>query len=172
MKLEHNLLGERILIRNYRKSDFYFMTDMWFDPENGKYMSDPERGYVDEKYQSILDTLEESDDGYYLIIELLNTGEPIGSCGIFPVSGDAAYDIGYCIHKSHWKKGFGSEAVALLLEWLEEHQAKKVMAEVAVKNLASRALLHKFGFKPEKPSQFKKYNMDVTFDSIIYAKAL
>ena len=53
MKLEHNLLGERILIRNYRKSDFYFMTDMWFDPENGKYMSDPERGYVDEKYQKL-----------------------------------------------------------------------------------------------------------------------
>ena len=172
MKLTQPLIGQRIRIRNYRSSDLSFMTGMWFDPENGKYMSDPTRESADEKYLSILDTLEQSDDGYYLIIELLDTGDPIGSCGIFPVSGDAAYDIGYCIHKSRWKEGLGSETVSLLLDWLREHHAKKVMAEVAVENLASRALLQKFGFLPEKPSQFRKYNTDVTFDSFIYAKRL
>lgn len=53
MKLNESLVGERIVIRNYRKSDLKFMTDMWFDEENGKYMSDPTREYVDDRYQKI-----------------------------------------------------------------------------------------------------------------------
>lgn len=36
MKLNEPLVGERIAIRNYRKSDLKFLTDMWFDEENGK----------------------------------------------------------------------------------------------------------------------------------------
>ena len=171
MKLIEPLVGERIVIRNYRKSDLKFLTDMWFDEENGKYMSDPTRAYVDDRYQSILDDLENSEDGYYLVVELRNGGVSIGSTGIFP-TGDDTYDIGYCVHKSKWQQGFGTEIVALLLEWLRNHGANKVMAEVAIANLPSNLLLQKFGFAAEKTSTFRKYNMDVRFDSYIYAKVL
>ena len=33
-------------------------------------------------------------------------------------------------------------------------------------------MLHKFGFAVEKKAQFRKYNMDICFDSFIYAKEL
>lgn len=171
MKLNEPLVGERIVIRNYRKSDLKFLTDMWFDEENGKYMSDPTREYVTDAYQSILDDLENSEDGYYLVVELRNGGVSIGSTGIFP-TGDGTYDIGYCVHKSKWQQGFGTEIVALLLEWLRNHGANKVMAEVAIDNLPSNRLLEKFGFAVEKTSTFQKYNMNVRFDSYIYAKVL
>lgn len=171
MKLETPLIGERIVIRNYQKSDLKFLTDMWFDVENGKYMSDPAEEYVTDAYQCILDDLENSDDGYYLVVESVNGGLPIASAGIFPTD-DSTYDIGYCVHKSKWRRGFGTEIVALLLEWLRDHGASKVMAEVAIDNLPSNLLLQKFGFTVEKTSTFQKYNMDVRFDSYIYAKKL
>lgn len=171
MKLNEPLTGERIIIRNYKSSDLPFITDMWLDEQNGKYMSDPAREYVTETYQRILENLENSDDGYYLVAELANKCVPIASAGIFP-TGDGIYDIGYCVHKSQWQQGFGSEIVSLLLNWLNQHGANKVMAEVAVDNLPSNLLLQKFGFAVERKSVFRKYDMDVQFDSYIYAKHL
>ena len=145
---------------------------MWFDEENGKYMSDPTREYVDETFQKVLDTLGESQFGYYLVVELADTKKRIGSACMFPDASKKVYDIGYCIHKSKWKQGYGSEAVALMLEWLKSKGAEKVTAEAAMENTPSNLLLRKFGFEVEKETEFKKYNMDVQFDSYIYAKSL
>ncbi len=171
MKLNEPLMGTRIVIRNHKNSDLPFVTNMWFDEENGKYMSDPTREYIDDRYQSILDDLQNSEDGYYLVVELVNGNTPIGTAGIFPTD-DGIYDIGYCVHKSKWQQGFGSEIISLLLAWLKNHGASKVMAEVAIDNLPSKLLLQKFGFAVEKTSSFKKYSMNVRFDSYVYAKVL
>ena len=172
MRIDKELVGQRIVIRNYEKSDLAFLTSMWFDEENGKYMSDPTAEYVDEIYQKALDTLGESQFGYYLVIEFADTMEAIGSFCIFPDEDKKVYDIGYCIHKKYWKSGYGSEAISLVLDRLKEQGAEKVTAEVAVDNVVSNALLQKFGFEIEKKTEFKKYNMDVSFESYIYAKML
>ena len=57
MKLDRPLAGERIVIRSYAPEDLDFCTGMWFDPENGRYLSDPAREYVDEVFQQALDGL-------------------------------------------------------------------------------------------------------------------
>lgn len=170
MKLKHDLIGRRIIIRNYQKNDLDFLTSMWFDKENGKYMSDPTKEYVDDTYQNALNNLEDSSDGYYLVVCSVNTGEKIGSAGIFQTENDGVYDIGYCIHKSKWQQGFGSEIIRCLLEWATSNNAKKITAEVAADNIASNKLLLKFGFNAEKESQFNKYNMNICFKSYIYSK--
>lgn len=90
MQLDRELRGGRIVIRSYRKADLPFLTGMWFDAENGKYMSDPTAEYVDEVYREILDDLENSTDGYYLVAEMADTGEPVASAGIFPVENTAS----------------------------------------------------------------------------------
>lgn len=172
MKIKKEILGKRICLRNYSESDLTFLTEMWFDKENGKYLSDPAREYVDETFQNALDTLGESEYGYYLVIEFADTKERIGSACMFPDEEKKVYDIGYCIHKSKWNQGYGSEALSLILDWLKANDAEKVTAEVAVDNLPSNILLRKFGFEVEKKTEFKKYNMDVRFDSYIYAKNL
>ena len=170
MKLERPLLGERIVIRDYTQEDLPFSTDMWFDPENGRYMSDPTAEYVDEVYQRALDGLQDSKEGYYLIVELRSSGERIGTCCVFPDKG--VYDIGYCIHKSRWKQGFGTEVVNLLVNWVRKQGGTAVTAEAAKDNRASCALLEKCGFTVMRESSFKKYHMDVTFASFIYEKKL
>lgn len=172
MKLEQSIQGKKICLRNYEESDLAFLTDMWLDEENGKYLSDPTKEYVDRIYQKALDTLGESAYGYYLVIELTGTGERIGSASMFPNEDGQSFDVGYCIHKSCWKRGYGSEAVALLCEWLGANGVTKVTAEAAIENVASNRLLRKLGFSVEKTSEFKKHNMDVRFDSYIYAKEI
>ena len=47
MKIENKLIGERVAVRSYKKSDLEFVSGMWFDRENGKYLSDPEKEYND-----------------------------------------------------------------------------------------------------------------------------
>lgn len=132
---------------------------MWFDEENGKYMSDPTKEYVDEVYKKALDNLETTTDGYYLTVVLKENNEPVGSAGIFPAENNV-FDIGYCVAKKHWQNGIGSEIVSLLIDRLKEMGATKITAEVARNNISSNKLLQKFDFYVEKESQFKKYNMD------------
>lgn len=167
----NNIIGKRIIIRSYRNSDLEFLTNMWFDEENGKYMSDPTKEYVDEVYKKALDNLETTTDGYYLTVVLKENNEPVGSAVIFPAENNV-FDIGYCVSKKYWQNGIGGEIVSLLIDRLKEMEATKINAEVARNNISSNKLLQKFGFYIEKESQFKKYNMDICFDSYIYAKNL
>ena len=132
MKINKILLGERVLLRDYAVADLCSLADMWLDPENGKYMSDPTREFVDERFQRALDTLAESEAGYYLTVEEISSGEIIGSACAFPDEAGGTYDIGYCIRKSRWHCGFGTETVTLLLEELRKLGAKKVTAEAAL----------------------------------------
>ena len=172
MKLDRPLEGERIVIRSYAPEDLDFCTGMWFDPENGRYLSDPAREYVDEVFQRALDGLQDSGNGYYLVVERKVGGERIGTCCAFPDEAGKAYDIGYCVHKSCWRQGFGREIVELLLDWVRDQDGTAVTAEAARENRGSCALLEKCGFTLKREASFRKYHMDIEFDSCIYERTL
>lgn len=172
MKLDRPLEGERIVIRSYAPEDLDFCTGMWFDPENGRYLSDPAREYVDEVFQQALDGLQDSGYGYYLVVERKDGGERIGTCCAFPGEAGKVYDIGYCVHKSCWRQGFGREIVELLLDWARDQGGTAVTAEAARENRGSCALLEKCGFTALREASFQKYHMDVTFESLVYEKKL
>lgn len=166
MKINTELHGERISIRNYRREDQAFCASMWLDEENGRYMSDPNAAYVDEKFQRALDELQDSDAGYYMVVE--DGGVPVGTCCAFPEKDGRTYDIGYCVHISRWHQGYGTEIVQTLVEWIKQQGGKYVTAEVAVKNDGSNALLRKCGFTVAGEAEFKKYGMDVRYKSYLY----
>ena len=172
MKINTELTGARVYIRDYRPADLDFAAGMWLDGENGRYLSDPARDYVDEAFQRALDTLQDSETGCYLTVCLNGTGERVGTCCLFPDECREGYDIGYCVHKSRWGQGLAAEAVGLLVDWVRAQGGRRVTAEVADANLPSRALLEKLGFSMGRPSEFKKYHMDVRYPSHIYQLTL
>ncbi len=169
MQIEKSLTSSRITVRNYQKSDLPYLTAMWFDGENGKYMSDPTAEYVDSDFQKALDDLENNPDGYYLTVVLNGSDKIMGSACIFPDGNRKIFDIGYCIHKDYWGKRFGSELLALIVAWIRGNGGIEITAEVAQDNIASNSLLANNGFKIKKKSQFKKYKMDICFNSYIYS---
>ena len=46
MKLGKAVSGDRIELRDYKDSDREFCMEMWFHPENGRYLSDPDQAHV------------------------------------------------------------------------------------------------------------------------------
>ena len=172
MQINCPLSTPGITLRNYKKSDLPSLTAMWFDEENGRYLSDPAFGYVDDRYQAALDKLETSPDGYYLTVELNKAKQIIGSCFIFPDEKRERFEIAYCIHKAHWRKGYANELLSLITEWARDNGYTEITAEAAKENLASHALLIKNGFTVTGESCFKKYNMDVTYESYTYSLKL
>ena len=161
-----NLETPRLTIRSWRKSDKDFTLSLWGDKENGKYMSDPVRENMDEAYLKCVDEMEDNPEGYYLVAEWKENGTPVGTCCIFPENGN--YDIGYCISKEHWKEGLGTELIDAIIRWVKAEGGKSITGEVADNNLASVALLSKFGFSEDRKTRYKKWGEETYFDAHYY----
>lgn len=166
MLLNENLETPRLTIRSWLKSDKDFTLSLWGDKENGKYMSDPVRENMDEAYLKCIDEMEDNPEGYYLVVEWKKDGTPVGTCCIFPENGN--YDIGYCISKGYWKEGLGTEVVDAIIRWVKEEGGKSITGEVADINLASVALLRRFGFLEDRKTRYKKWGEETYFDAHYY----
>ncbi len=103
-----------------------------------------------------------------MTVVLNGSDEIIGSACIFPDEKKEIFDIGYCVHKSYWGKRFGSELLALIVTFIRNNGGIEITAEVAQDNIASNRLLANNGFKIKKKSQFKKYKMNICFNSYVY----
>lgn len=166
MLLIKNLETPRLTIRSWQKSDKDFTLSLWGDKENGKYMSDPIRENMDEAYLKCVDEMEDNPDGYYLVAEWKEDGTPVGTCCIFPENEN--YDIGYCVSKDHWKEGLGTEVIDAIIRWVKAEGGKSITGEVADINLASVALLRKFGFSEDRKTRYKKWGEETYFDAHYY----
>ena len=166
MLLIKNPETPRLRLRSWRKSDKDFTLSLWGDRENGKYMSDPVRENMDEAYLKCVDEMEDNPEGYYLLAERKADAMPVGTCCIFPENGK--YDIGYCIAKEYWREGLGTEMVDAILRWVKAKGGKSVTGEVADANLASIALLRKFGFAEDRKTRYKKWGEETYFDAHYY----
>ena len=166
MKLEQPIETERLLIRAQLGTDRDFIVSLWCDEENGAFMNTPVFADLDDEFLSSFDEMEDDPDGYYLIVERKTTGEPVGTCCIFPE--EDAFDIGYCIDKTHWREGLGNEMLAGMLCWIKDAGGTAVTAEVADRNAASVGLLTKYGFAPTRATRYKKWGGDTVFDAHIF----
>ena len=83
---------------------------------------------------------------------LRDTGEVVGECGWKggpDASGTA--EIGYGLAIPYRRQGLGRELVELLVDWaLEQPGCTQLIAEVHQSNIASRRVLERLGFTPER----------------------
>lgn len=170
MLLADSMETPRLIIRSWRRSDKDFTLSLWGDKENGKYMSDPVRENMNEAYLECIDAMEDNPKGYYLVAEWKENGMPVGTCCMFPENGN--YDIGYCISKEHWEEGLGTEMVDAIIRWIRAKGGRSITGEVADSNLASIALLRKFGFSEDRKTRYKKWGEETCFDAHYYRLSL
>ncbi len=55
-----------------------------------------------------------------------------------------------------------------LIEWAAQQSYKTITAEVAKDNEASCGLMTKLGFIINEENSFKKYHMDISYDSYVF----
>ena len=84
-------------------------------------------------------------------IELKATGEMIGDIFFMVLQEDARIArIGYSLSRAHWKKGYASEAVSRMLDYLfRDLFLHRVAADCDPENVASFRLLERLGFRRE-----------------------
>lgn len=71
----------------------------------------------------------------------------IGGCGVFKRTSNAPFELGYWIGKTHWGKGFASEAGHLVMDWATKTlNLDFIVAGHFKDNPASGRILEKLGF--------------------------
>ena len=110
---------QRLRLREYTQSDFDGLFAILSDPVTMQHYPKPydaagTQRWLDWSFQNYRTY------GFGLwAIELKETGEFIGDCGITmqPIDGQQLPEIGYHIHKNHWRRGYAKEAASAVRDW-------------------------------------------------------
>ena len=111
---------ERLGLREYTPDDFDALYEIMSDPETMQHYPAPlteerTRGWITWN----LENYKTYGFGLWAVV-LKETGEFIGDCGITiqNIDGEMLPEIGYHIHKKHWRKGFAKEAAGAVRDWV------------------------------------------------------
>ncbi|MBE5787075.1 MAG: GNAT family N-acetyltransferase [Clostridiales bacterium] len=103
---------KRLILRRITQEDYESWRQILSDPETMRYYPAPfDQAGVQRWIDWTMDHYARYGFGLWAVI-LKKTGEFIGDCGITMqnIHGQMLPEIGYHIHKNHWRKGYASEA--------------------------------------------------------------
>lgn len=109
----------RLILREYTKDDYNALYAILSDPVTMQHYPKP---YDEKGTRRWIDWSLENYRTYGFGLWALvrkDTGAFIGDCGITMqmIDGEMLPEIGYHIHKDHWRNGFGSEAARAVRDW-------------------------------------------------------
>ena len=114
---------KRLILREYTLADFDGLYAILSDPETMKHYPVPyDKNGTMRWLNWSFDNYERYGFGLWAI-EIKQTGEFIGDCGITmqKIDGQTLPEIGYHIHKDHWRKGYAKEAASAVRDWVFEN---------------------------------------------------
>lgn len=114
---------KRLLLREYSPDDFDALYAILSDPETMRHYPAPfdearTRRWIDWN----LENYEKYGFGLWAVV-LKETGAFIGDCGLTlqNIDGEALPEIGYHIHRDHWRRGYAKEAARAVRDWAFEN---------------------------------------------------
>jgi len=143
----------RLRIRQFSKKDAEFIIQLLNEPSFIAGIGDKEVRTSEDAIKYLNDgpiaTYKQFGFGLYLV-ELKETGEPIGMCGLLKRESLEDADLGYSFLKRHWSMGYAKEAAQVVLVNANQNfSLSRVVAITKVDNLRSSGLLEKLGFSFE-----------------------
>lgn len=144
----------RLILRRFTMEDSEPMYRNWAsDPEVTKFLTWPTHGSVEISRMVMADWVAgyEKDDFYQWAIVPRELGEPVGSISVVSLNDKVELvQIGYCIGKPWWHRGYMSEALKAVLDFFfEEVGANRVEAVHDPRNPHSGGVMRKCGMKYE-----------------------
>ena len=116
---------ERLVLREYTEDDFDALYEIVSDPETMQHYPAPfDRDRTMGWIRWNLENYEKYGFGLWAVT-LKESGEFIGDCGLTlqNIDGQMLPEIGYHIHKKHWRKGYAKEAACAVRDWAFTHTA-------------------------------------------------
>ena len=163
---------ERIILRKIKVEDAEEAFKNWTsDDEVSKYMIWSTHKTVEDTKQWLAEEEKNSKNGenYCFGIVLKETGELIGSMSYHLVKEEDRYEVGYGIGKRFWRKGYTTEALKCMMDFLiKDLEIKKFICRHAKLNPASGAVMQKVGFKYVKDGYYESFDKTKKYESKIY----
>ncbi|MDV2686445.1 GNAT family N-acetyltransferase [Alkalihalophilus lindianensis] len=144
---------ERLIIRPFTEDDIPALYTIFSDSETMHYYPAP---FSYEKVEDWVkrNQLRYQEDGFGLwAVCLKGHNELIGDCGLVSqvVDGIREVEIGYHIHKTHWSKGYATEAAKACRDYgFHQLNINKLMSIIDPRNEPSIRVAEKIGFTKEK----------------------
>ena len=164
----------RLLLRRFELSDAEVMFRNWAcDPEVTQYMTWQAHSDITVTEQILSEwTASYSEENYsQWCIALKETGEPIGSIGVVTSRDDLnMVQIGYCIGRKWWRRGYTTEALAELVRFFfEEAGMNRIESRHDIRNANSGKVMVKAGLKYEGTMRQADINNQGVCDAAYYA---
>lgn len=169
------LATERLTLRRFELEDAENMFYNWAsDPEVTKYLRWSEHQNVEETEKVLNRWIEqyEKKEYYQWAIELNDLEQPIGSIGAISVDESVeSVEIGYCIGKEFWNKGYTTEALTEVIRFfMAEVGAGRVWAVHDVNNPNSGKVMAVAGMDYEGTLRRSGFGKQGIYDKAYYAK--
>ncbi|MCL1953085.1 MAG: GNAT family N-acetyltransferase [Oscillospiraceae bacterium] len=136
----------RLLLRPLTPDDFTAVHSWAGSPANVRYMSWGPNS--EEQTRAFLDSLVTPGKDFAVVLK--ETGRVIGSCGIYPDDKMDTGELGWILHRDHWKHGYGTEFAGELIRYgFEDLKLRRVTAYCAAANYGSRRVMERNGMRRE-----------------------
>lgn len=165
---------ERLILRKFKIEDSEKMFDSWVtDSETTKYLSWKPHKDISETREILNHWISNYENGYYnWVVELKDTHELIGNIAeVIKNKENNTVTLGYCYGSKYWNKGYASEALRCVIEYLLNNEGfYLVEAYHRSSNPASGKVMQKAGMKYDGTLRERKLNPDGTrADNIYYS---
>ena len=152
--LAAHLETERLVLRRLSRGDAPFLLELLNEPSFLRYIGDKGVRTPDDARRYIeagpLASYERFGFGL-LRVELKESGEPIGMCGLLKRDALPDVDVGFAFLPRFWSKGYAFESASAVLAHARDALGlRRVLAITSPDNEASIRLLGKLGFRFER----------------------
>ena len=145
---------DRLILRQLSTEDAAFILELVNEPsfiqnigDRGVRTLEDARAYI---LRVAISSYEKNGFGLYLV-ELKDSGQSIGMCGLIKRDGLEDVDIGYAFLPRFWLKGYAVEAAAAVKNYARDALGlKRLVAITDPANQGSIRVLEKIGLKYEK----------------------
>jgi [ribosomal protein S5]-alanine N-acetyltransferase len=159
------LKSSRLILRAIRADDHDHLMAMSQDPEIVKHLHEgpaPSAGVV---WQRMCMALGQWALRGYGMMAVDDSDGFVGRLGVYHPYDAPDPQIGYILCKRGWRRGYATEGVGLILDWMfRTHRPRRIISEIARENVASARVASKLGATLEKTIQ----RDEVTFDIWAY----
>ena len=170
-KVRVTIETERLILRPITVEDAEAVFKWASDPEVSKFMIYPRHRDISDTTGWLESIDHDNPDNYEMAFVLKETGEVIGSGGIYYRQDEDYWNIGYNIRKDQWGKGLVPEAMQALVDHVREtRNARAIRGSFAKENKKSGRVMEKLGMTYLKEGEYTKFDGSVTFPCYYYER--
>ncbi len=145
---------KRLVLRRLSPDDAEFIVELLNQPSFLRYIGDKEVRNNTDAVRYIQNgpvaSYEQLGFGLYLV-ELKDTGVPIGICGLLKRDSLPDVDVGFAFLPSYWSQGYAFESAAAVMTYGRQVLgSRRIVAITSLDNDASIRLLEKLGLRFER----------------------